>query len=468
MRRAYTVAAIREAEAKLAAEVGERELMRRAATGLADIVASHVPEGATSVALVGPGNNGGDALFAAAMLAERGRRINLLLLDRDRAHSDGLAAALAAGACEVDSPEGHHWCIDGVFGIGARPGLAGVARQWRDWQEATKPFTIAVDTPSGMDVDGGTAQAALRADVTVTMGALKPGLVLGPGAESAGRVEVVDIGLALRAEPAVEAIEAADGQRYDLMPARDATKYARGVVGIAAGSAQYPGAAHLAVAGAQAGPAGMIRYRGPAELGDRVVDRAPEVVHSDGRVQAWVVGPGAGPDVGEYLRAALADSVPVVVDAGALDALPGNLSPEVVLTPHAGELAALLGVERVAIDADPLGHARRAAERWNATVLLKGRRTLVVSPGLPVRVNLSGTPWLATAGAGDVLAGLIGSMLAAGLAAREAASLGAFLHGAAAVRANPGGPVTAGDVAAALPSVVAAFVGGSLGEVNDW
>lgn len=463
---AHPVAAVRAAEERAAADVGWDELMRRASSGIAEVLTELVPPGETLLVLAGPGNNGGDALFAAATLAGENRQVKLLVLDAARVHAGALAAALAAGATEVDSPRGHRWCLDGLFGSGARPGLTGAALELRHWQDMERPFTIAVDAPSGIDVDTGAAPGpAMRADVTVAIGALKPGLLL--CAEHVGRVRLADIGLTLP-PAAFEAIEASDGALFALRPDPSAHKYTRGVVGIAAGSAQYPGAAHLAVAGAQGGPAGMIRYRGPADLSARVVDRAPEVVIGGGRVQAWVVGPGAGPDVGEYLRAALADLVPVVVDAGALEALPSTLSPDIVLTPHAGELASMLGVDRDAVVADPLGHATRAAERWNATVLLKGPRTLVVSPGKPVRVNLSGTPWLATAGSGDVLAGFVGSLLAAGLDPVDAASVGAFLHGSAAVAANPGGPVTASAIAAQLSRVTAGFGASTLAEVNDW
>jgi hydroxyethylthiazole kinase-like uncharacterized protein yjeF len=150
---------------------------------------------------------------------------------------------------------------------------------------------------------------------------------------------------------------------------------------------------------------------------------------------------------------ALADEVPTVVDADALDALPAAaLTVPAVLTPHAGELATMLGGSREAIEADPLGSVIAAAERWRCTVLLKGRRTLVATPGRPTRVNLTGTPWLGTAGSGDVLAGLIGSLLASGLDTHDAASLGAFLHGRAAECL--GGPLAASDIAATLPKVI--------------
>jgi hydroxyethylthiazole kinase-like uncharacterized protein yjeF len=211
------------------------------------------------------------------------------------------------------------------------------------------------------------------------------------------------------------------------------------------------------VAGAQSATAGMVRFVGSAALGARVVDRAPEVVLSTGRVQSWVVGPGGGAEAGDQLAMALAQRVPAVIDADALGALPAAFEIPVVLTPHAGELAAMLGTSRDAIEADPLGSVSAAASQWGCTVLLKGSRTLVATSGRPTRVNLTGTPWLGTAGSGDVLAGLIGALLASGLDTHDAASVGAFLHGRAAECL--GGPLTARDIAATLPKVISEFGG---------
>ncbi|EFQ81799.1 YjeF-like protein [Aeromicrobium marinum DSM 15272] len=469
---AHTVADVRRAEQGLADDTGWDVLMQRAARGLADILDDRLPPGATPVVLVGPGHNGGDALFAAAHLGERGRRVNLCLLDPDRVHGPGLAAALAAGASVVDSPRGHTHLVDAVFGIGARPGLEGPAAEWARWQREEDPWTLAVDVPSGVDVDGGTLPGEhLLADVTVTFGTLKPALLLGPAADAAGDVVLVDIGLGPHlATPAVETFTPDDGPPAGHRMTGDGPehKYSRGVLGVAAGSEAYAGAAHLVVAGAQAGPAGMIRFAGSAELGRRVVDRAPEVVAGPGRVQAWVVGPGGDDGTAELVRAALTEQVPVLLDATALQSLPDRFDVPALLTPHAGELARMLGVSRDDVDDDPWGHARAAASRWGATVLLKGRRTLVVPPEGPTRANRSGTRWLATAGTGDVLAGLAGAWLAAGLTPLEAGSVAAHLHGAAGVRANPGGPVTASGVAAAVPAVTADFLAGDLHRVRDW
>ncbi len=472
---AHRVADIRAAEEALMATVPEGELMQRAARGLAGAL-EVIPAGDLVVVLVGPGNNGGDALFAATHLLDRGVRVDLCLLDDQKVHAAGLAAATAAGAQVVAAPTEQRWCLDAVLGIGARPGLSGRAADWAHWVAEHHPFTVAVDVPSGVDVDGGTVPGPfVRADATVTFGTYKAALLAGPAATAAGVpvARLVDIGLApYLPGPVLESIETGDahllGPALSWLDEASSHKYARGVVGIAAGSDQYAGAAHLCVAGAQAGTAGMVRFVGSPSLSSRVVDRAPEVVAGAGRVQAWVVGPGGGDDAEDQLGFALEHDVPVVVDASALQHLPPTLLVPALLTPHAGELAAMLGVERSDVDADPLEHVVRAAHRWGATVLLKGQRTLVATPGRATRVNLSGSSWLGTAGAGDVLAGFAGSLMASGLHPHDAGSLAAFLHGAACGRANARGPVTASAVAAALPATVAAFIAGTLDEVRDW
>jgi hydroxyethylthiazole kinase-like uncharacterized protein yjeF len=469
---AHTVAQVRGAEERLARETGWDALMQRAARGLADAL-DDVPAGEVVVVLVGPGNNGGDALFAATHLLDRGVRVDLALLDPDAVHVEGLAAAERAGARRVDGPGAQRWCLDALFGIGARPGLEGRAADWARWTHTTGATVVAVDVPSGVDVDtGATPGVHVRADRTVTFGTYKVASLVGPAADAGGGEPptLVDLGLGPHLpSPAVSALEAGDADPLSqAAPGAASHKYARGVVGVAAGSDAYAGAAHLCVAGAQSGLAGMVRFVGSDALAARVVDRAPEVVHGRGRVQAWVVGPGAGDDVGDRLAECLDDDVPLVADAGALEHLPRGLEVPALLTPHAGELARLLDLDRATVEADPLEHARRAAGRWDGTVLLKGARTVVVAPDGRAAVNLSGTPWLGTAGSGDVLAGFAASLLAGGLDPFDAGRVAAFLHGAAAVRANPGGPVTASDVADALPGTLAAFLDGTLEEVRRW
>ena len=245
------------------------------------------------------------------------------------------------------------------------------------------------------------------------------------------------------------------------MPRADDHKYTRGVVGVRAGSADYPGAAVLCTAGAASGLAGMVRYVGAAA--DPVRAAHPDVVVGTGRVQAWVVGSGGSGDAEQALADALEDGVPVVADADAIQHLVSTGSttgkgstgrPPMLITPHAGELARLLGVERAEVESDQLAHALRAARQHGVVVMLKGRHTLVAAPDGRVRVTTTGVPWLATAGAGDVLAGLCGALLAAGLDPFDAGSVGSWLHGAAATEAGRGGPLSAPAVASAIPTAV--------------
>jgi hydroxyethylthiazole kinase-like uncharacterized protein yjeF len=197
----------------------------------------------------------------------------------------------------------------------------------------------------------------------------------------------------------------------------------------------------------------MVRYVGDRAVADRVREAHPEVV-GEGRVQAWVIGSGGGEHAGRELADAVEDGLPVVVDADALAHVRARLGVPAVLTPHAGELAAMLGTERAEVEARPLLHARRAADELGAVVLLKGRHTLVASPEGRVRATTTGVPWLATAGAGDVLGGLVGALLATGLGPFDAASVGSWLHGAAATLASRGGPIVAGEVAQHIAAVV--------------
>ena len=435
----------------------EGALMQRAATGLAVAIADLL--GSTYAArvllLIGAGDNGGDALWAGATLARRGVSVEAVLLS-SKVHLDGLEALRAAGGRTVSVADARQpdVVVDGIVGIGGRPGLRQEAEEALD-RFARVPV-VAVDVPSGVDVDTGRlAGAHVRADLTVTFGTHKIAHLVDPAAQACGVVHLVDIGLQLPDAP-VEALQPVDVAAMLPVPTAFAHKYTRGVVGIRAGSETYPGAAVLCTSGAATGMAGMVRYLGSA--GDAVRARHPDVVTAAGRVQAWVVGSGGDADAETALAEALADGVPTVVDADALAHLRRG-TRGVVLTPHAGELARMLGVERDEVESDQLGFARRAAREYDAVVLLKGPHTLVARPDGRVRVTTSGVPWLAVAGAGDVLAGIIGSLLAAGLPPWDAAAAGSWLHGAAAALAGGGGPLTAGSVADAVPTVVRSLLG---------
>lgn len=469
MRTAYSVETVRTAERELMARLPEGALMQRAAAGLAAACADLLGRvyGSRVVLLVGSGDNGGDALYAGARLARRGAGVAAVLLSPDHSHPGGLAALRRAGgtvagpsAAAEDLLARADLVVDGIVGIGGKGGLRADAAPLAEAAHASRAAVVAVDLPSGVEADTGEVRgAAVRADLTVTFGTHKPGLLVDPARAYAGTVRLVDIGLELPPEAELEALQHADVARLLPRPAAESDKYRRGVVGIAAGSARYPGAAVLAVSGALRGGAGAVRYVGPAA--DAVIARFPETLVSDqgphkaGRVQAWVVGPGAGDDAGTVAEVVATD-VPVLIDADGLrladrDAVRARTAPT-LMTPHAGEAAALLGVAREEVESARLESVRKLALLYGATVLLKGSTTLVADAGGgPVRVNATGTPWLATAGSGDVLSGLAGSLLASGLSALDAGSAAAYLHGLAGRYAADGAPAGAHDVAAAIP-----------------
>lgn len=458
---AFTVEQIRAAEAAALARVravGQGDaLMRRAAAEVAGAVTdrlgrSGLVTGRSAVLLVGSGHNGGDALYAGALLRRRGMAVTALLTDPERAHPGGLAALIAqrgrirsvgAGADVGRWLEGAEVIVDGLVGLAGRPPLRDPAADLVQRANGSGALRVAVDLPSGMDPDTGiTAGPVFRADVTVTFGGAKPGLLL---ASAAGEVIVAELGLMPPADTARVGV-LTDAEVTALLPqvGPESDKYSGGVPGIVAGSVRYPGAAVLCVGGAVRLRPGMVRYAGPQ--GPAVVAAWPEVVAADdparsGTVQAWVVGPGLGTDAAALTRLStvLAADVPVAVDADGLTLL--SRHPELlvaragrptVLTPHAGEFARVFPDLELT---DRLGAVRAAAERAEVTVLLKGHRTLIAAPDGRVLVNTTGSPVLATAGSGDVLSGMIGSLLAAGLDPLPAAAAAAHRHGRAGERA---------------------------------
>jgi hydroxyethylthiazole kinase-like uncharacterized protein yjeF len=443
--------------------------------------------GARVVLLVGPGNNGGDALWAGAVLASRGARVDALLATED-AHEPGLAALLRAGGrarpAGADSDAAlladADLVLDGLLGIGAKGALRPPFARLATLAGDADGVVVAVDVPSGVDASTGEVDGtAVRADVTVTFGALKAGLLVAPGAAYAGTVELVDIGLTLPPSR-MGALDADDVARLLPSPGPETDKYKRGVVGVLAGSDRYPGAAVLAVAGALSAGAGMVRYVGAAGPAALVRQRWPEALVTTaepgdgdaleraGRVQSWVVGSGLGTDAAaaRWVVAALATDVPVVLDADALTIVaesPDDVrdrlaqrSAETLLTPHAGEFARLAQVGRGDVEQHRLPHVVQLAHDLRATVLLKGSTTLVAAPDGEVRVNTAQTPYLGTAGSGDVLSGICGTMLGAGLPALDAGAVSAFVHGLAGMHAagTPAAPVTALGVAEHVPHAI--------------
>jgi hydroxyethylthiazole kinase-like uncharacterized protein yjeF len=459
MRRAHTVEQVRAAEADLMAKLPEGTLMQRAATGLAVAISNFIGRtyGARVVLLIGSGDNGGDALYAGARLARRGAQVIAVLLS-DHAHAEGLAALRAAGG-RVGSPDDIPTAdvvVDGIVGIGGRPGLRPDALDAVTLAADHGVPIVAVDTPSGVDVDTGeTPEPHVHAALTVTFGTHKICHLVDPAASACGPVHLVDIGLDLPEAP-VQSLQPADVRALYPVPNAHSDKYSRGVLGLIAGSTQYPGAAVIATTGALTGPLGMLRYVGPDAVAAAVLAVHPEVVVGEGRVQAWAVGSGLSDETLDrdlFDRVTQQQDLPVVVDAGGIGALDTDRAGYVVITPHAGELSTLIKVPRDEIEARRLHYAREVAEDRQVVVLLKGATTVVAAPDGSAFVNPIATPWLATAGSGDVLAGLLGSLLASGVPEFEAAALAAYLHAAAGQLAATDGPVTAMKVAAALPEV---------------
>ncbi|WP_433592877.1 NAD(P)H-hydrate dehydratase [Nocardia sp. CA-145437] len=494
----YTADEVRAAEAELFTRVPAGMPMRRAAFGLAQVVARELRERTGGVAgravtlLVGSGDNGGDALWAGSFLRRRGVAVRAILLVPERAHAEGLAALRGAGGDIAAAPatvrelrEGSvddvgegavdeavrrrgpeadaaattlrrlglrpgvpaaprrvaallgtpDLVVDGIVGISGRGSLRPVAA---GLVAGVRCPIIAADLPSGVDPDTGSVNGpAVRADVTVAFGALKPVHAL--AAPSCGRIVLVPIGLRLP-DANMIALEPRTVGAVWPVPGPADDKYTQGVTGVCAGSATYPGAAVLCAGGAIAATSGMVRYAGTGA--ERVLAHFPEVIAAEsisatGRVQSWVFGPGGGTDSAARDRLAeiLATDLPVVVDADGLtllaadpDLITGRTAPT-VLTPHAGEFARLTGSEP---GPDRVAAVRKLAESWHVTVLLKGRATVVASPGRPVLVSEAGGSWAATAGSGDVLSGIIGALLARGLHPAVAAASAARAHALAA------------------------------------
>lgn len=491
------VAAVRRAEAAAFARVPDGTLMQRAAFALSVTCAGLLERargrttGAQVALLVGSGDNGGDALWAGAFLAGRGCAVTAITTS-DRFHVDGARALRRAGGrlvagADLDGARQvlarADLVVDGLVGIGGSGGLrepaAGLLAAGVD------AIVVAVDLPSGVDADTGVvAGAAVDADVTVTFGAVKPGLMLSPGRERCGTVRLVDIGLEFDQPAAVRVLEDTDVARWVREPDADAYKYSRGVAALATGSAAYPGAGLLSTAAARGLGPGMVRVLDDGTARTReIVDRFPDVV-VDGtapadqqRATAWGAGSGlAGTaDQKPLVAAVLAAPVPVVLDAGALtimaasDAVRSLVADRaarglaVVLTPHEGEFERLWpGLLR---DSDGrLAAAQAAAARSGAIVVLKGPGTVIAAADGAAFVDAEGTADLGVAGSGDVLTGLLTAVLAEAWAAgrrsiaelTEATAAAVWLHGRAGRIAARSGPVLAPAIADAVGAAVLA------------
>jgi hydroxyethylthiazole kinase-like uncharacterized protein yjeF len=494
----HDVEQVRAAEEAAFREVPAEALMQRAAFALSVSCARLMAAarggtvGARVVLLVGSGNNGGDALWAGSMLARRGCRVDAVAL-LDRIHEEGANALLRAGG------HLHRWsasdqalarlvaradlAVDGILGIGGSGALRPDAAALVALVDVSDAIVVAVDVPSGVDADtGAVAGAAVTADVTVTFGCLKPGLVVSPGRFRSGAVQVVDIGLGFDDEPAAYALEGIDVAAWVAEPSPDAHKYRRGVVGVSAGSVSYPGAAMLAVSAARRGNVGMVRFLDRSDgTAHAVVQACPDVIvdgsdpSTQPRVTAWACGSGFAGDPVDALTvsAVLRATVPVVLDAGALTVVADSadarlrlserrrLGIATVVTPHEGEfermLPGLLGAA-----GGRLAAARTAAETLGCVVVLKGPGTIIADPDGRVFVDRDGPVDLGVAGSGDVLAGLTAALLAGSWASgrrdsREAVEVVAaavWLHSASGRIASCRAPVTSVEISAAIPRAI--------------
>jgi hydroxyethylthiazole kinase-like uncharacterized protein yjeF len=470
----------------IAGGVAGLTLMERAGRAVAD-AAARQPLGTRVLVVAGPGNNGGDGFVAARVLAERGYPVRLMLLGaRDALTGDAaLAADKWKGEIEAADPArvtGVGLIIDALFGGGLNRVIEGAARALIEAMNANGAPILAVDLPSGINgANGAVMGVAILARESVTFFRRKPGHLLLPGRAHCGKVRVADIGIPDSVLDEVRPLAFANGTalwgKAFPIPRLEAHKYARGHAVVVSGDMSFTGAARLAARGALRAGAGLVTLASPraalavnaaASLAVmvRAVDGADELrtFLSDSRLNAIVLGPGLG--VGAATRAlvlaALDGARAVVLDADALtsfadepDALFGAIAAHeraVVLTPHQGEFARLFkGAAPMIAGCSKLAASRAAAKLSNAVVLLKGADTVLAAPDGRAAINANAPAWLATAGSGDVLAGIIGGLLAQRMDGFAAACAGAWLHGEAGHEAGPG--LIAEDLPEALPAV---------------
>ena len=442
----YTAAEMRAAEERFPGYPDTvPELMERAGTALAREAMHAYPEARRFGVVCGGGSNGGDGRVAARVIRDAGLE-----------------------AVETDDPSGFDVVIDALFGTGfhgePRPKAAALIERIN----AAGAPVVSVDVPSGVDASTGEiVGASVQAELTVTFHGVKVGLVVAPGRFRAGRVVVADIGL----DPLETAVMRATEQVLGRVPLRGPadTKYTAGSVLVVGGSPGMSGAVCLTAEAALRADAGYVtvatahgvlpiveaRLLEPVKVGFFADDALTTIRQAAERATAIALGPGLGrePHVARLVRDVLElVDLPVVVDADALFGLePVQRSAPTVLTPHAGELARLLGEEPSSIGARRLDAATRAADRFQAVVLLKGADTIVAWTGRGPIVCDLGPPSLATAGSGDVLTGVIAAFLAKGLDPVTAAAAGAVAHGVAASLVPHQAGLVASDIAAALP-----------------
>jgi hydroxyethylthiazole kinase-like uncharacterized protein yjeF len=465
-----TAAEMRALEAAAIAQgATEAELMQRAGEAAARaIVAFAAP--ASVLVLCGPGNNGGDGYVIARQLEEAGWPVRVAAVAPPRTETARQAAAAWAGPVEPlgEATQPAAVLVDALYGIGLTRGVDAAVVATLHRLAGAARTRIAVDLPSGVATDDGAALSTpIDCDLCVTFGAAKPAHLLQPAAASAGRVVVAAIGLAPAAGRLVE-IAAPRRAR----PAPDTHKYRRGHVLVVGGPAHATGAARLAAAAAARAGAGYVTLLAPAAALPANAAQLTGIVLAEANgggdvarafaaptAHALVIGPALGLDGGrDKVLAALGVGKPVVLDAdvfslfaGDAAALAAAIGAPAVLTPHEGEFERLFG----RLPGSRIDRARAAAARIGAVVVLKGPDTVVAAPDGRAAVNGHASPALATAGSGDVLAGIIAARLAGGEDAFEAACAAVWLHGDAGLRGGPG--LVADDLPALLPQVLAAL-----------
>ncbi|WP_308516941.1 NAD(P)H-hydrate dehydratase [Sphingomonas flavescens] len=425
------------------------ELMERAGTGLAEAVfrfAGPMP----ALILCGPGNNGGDGYVAARVLAERGVAVRVAAVSEPKTEAAIAARSHWGGQIEPLGPgtAAAPLLIDALFGTGLKRGLDDTVSEQFSRLCHDAVANVACDLPSGVETDSGDELSAVPAfDLTVALGALKPAHRLSPAIHKMGRVAVVDLALNVTSQWH----EIAAPKLPALQP--DGHKYTRGLVHALAGT--MPGAIALAATAAARAGAGYVRVstsRAIEGLPSSVVQVGDGKVN-DPRIGCLLVGPGLG-DLPQVLTLALTSRAPKVIDADAITHLgdPARLKgQDAVMTPHDGEFAKLFGE----LPGDKPARALEAARRSGAVIVYKGADTVVASPDGRLGFAPPAPAWLATAGTGDVLSGIIASMRARGLPAFEAACAGVWLHGRAAEAAGPG--MIADDLARAIPVALASI-----------
>ncbi|SDA09230.1 NAD(P)H-hydrate epimerase [Methylobacterium sp. UNC378MF] len=490
--RVLTVAAMRRVDAAaIAGGVPGITLMEAAGAAVADRARARLPVGGRAVVLCGPGNNGGDGFVAARLLADAGYGVELFLLGDRSALTGDAARAAQAWTGPVQRPDSGavpscDLVIDALFGAGLSRDLDGAARALVEAVNAAGLPVLAVDVPSGVDGDTGAVRgAAIRAVETVTFVTYKPGHLLEPGRSLCGQISLADIGTG---PEALEAGLAACAPLFRNGPelwgravprlTGASHKYTRGHALVLSGPATKTGAARLAARGALRVGAGLVTVASPAAaLAEnaahltaimlRPCESADDLddLLTDERLNVILAGPGlgTGEPTRERIAVAAAAGRGLVLDADALTSFAGQASllaahladgdARAVLTPHAGEFARLFEkTDAAAEGADKVARTRAAAALTGAVVVLKGADTVIASPDGRAAINDHSSPYLGTAGSGDVLGGLIAGLMAQGMPPFEAAAAGVWLHGDAGLRHGPG--LIAEDIPELMPTVL--------------